>query len=231
MAQHDEPVGAAYDRLASTYDQAYADHRALAENYVLRRELTPLVSARQDVLDLGCGTGFLLDLIPTLDPGRYTGADVSEAMLCQARVKHPQGMFIVGDQSNLTLTQKFDVVTSLWSLNHATLDHVTDTIQGAWRTLRPGGTFFAVMGGPRRLTRAGYAENTPCQRAWPAKTIRKALDWWPGIKVRGLAMSVDRMPAWVPQAAQNLMTAAESATLGRVLPDACYFFIVRGVKP
>lgn len=41
------------------------------------------------MLDIGCGTGALLDL-GILDPARYTGIDSSQGMLNGLVLKHPQ---------------------------------------------------------------------------------------------------------------------------------------------
>jgi predicted TPR repeat methyltransferase len=53
--------------------------------------LDPSVT-RRHVLDLGCGTGWVLD---HLVPESYTGVDCSEAMLAELRRKHPDARTVL----------------------------------------------------------------------------------------------------------------------------------------
>lgn len=79
-----DDVPAFYDPIAPTYDTAFSDQDSEAEN----RAVMDLIGgiSGQRVLDIGCGTGLLLDY---LDPGSYTGIDPSHAMLNVLREKHP----------------------------------------------------------------------------------------------------------------------------------------------
>ena len=223
-------MAVAYDHLAGSYDQIYADHRCRAEDYALRKELTPLVSDRR-VLDLGCGTGFLLDLVPAVNPVKYTGVDVSEMMLARARIKHPAATFTIGDQYRLKVKEdSYDAVTSFWSLNYSDLTGLGRAVRAAWRGLRPGGVFYAVIATAKRLDRVAYGDEIPAHPTWPAADVRRRLLWWPGLTVRGLAMAVDHLPRRLPQAVHNLVTRIETHTLGHVMPDRFFFFVITGVK-
>ena len=75
----------AYDRVADCYDDHFDRPVDRWEDERLTELLAPHVN-RQSVLDLGCGTGWLLD---HLDPYAYTGVDCSAAMLERLSHKHP----------------------------------------------------------------------------------------------------------------------------------------------
>lgn len=77
-------VPAHYDPIAPSYDTAFSDPDSEAEN----RAVMDLIGdiSGQRVLDIGCGTGLLLDY---LTPDAYTGIDPSHAMLDILRAKHP----------------------------------------------------------------------------------------------------------------------------------------------
>ena len=78
-----------------------------------------LVAPGQRVLEIGCGTG---DLLNALDPTLGVGIDFSSEMVKRGAQKHPQIHFIQCDAHHLSLVQKFDViilsdlVNDLWNV-------------------------------------------------------------------------------------------------------------------
>lgn len=74
-----------YDRVAESYDSHFTRPVDRWEDDRLARLLRPLVEGRR-VLDLGCGTGWVLD---HLSPVHYVGIDRSQAMLDTLQRKHP----------------------------------------------------------------------------------------------------------------------------------------------
>jgi ubiquinone/menaquinone biosynthesis C-methylase UbiE len=77
-------VSEAYTLWAETYDDTANPMLVLEE-----RSLEPLLPslANKTVLDLGCGTGRLLNRLSSLATGWYLGVDVSSAMLARAAQK------------------------------------------------------------------------------------------------------------------------------------------------
>lgn len=73
-----------YDDIADRYDGLFCDERSKRENAEMFALLPRDVG---HLLDIGCGTGLLLDY---LSPDRYTGIDPSQKMLDRLKVKHPQ---------------------------------------------------------------------------------------------------------------------------------------------
>jgi hypothetical protein len=73
-----------YDAIATQYDGMFQDAASAAENHAVMDILGDVTASR--VLDIGCGTGLLLDYVT---PGAYCGLDPSTAMVAQLATKHP----------------------------------------------------------------------------------------------------------------------------------------------
>jgi SAM-dependent methyltransferase len=94
-----------YDEIAPDYDARYHKPSDEAENEHLADLCrTVFGSVAPRTLDVGCGTGLLLDLAVTA-PGMYTGVDPSQAMLNELVRKHPR-------VRNITAARMEDVVDS-----------------------------------------------------------------------------------------------------------------------
>jgi hypothetical protein len=106
-----------YDALASSYDE----HRPISEELASRlREAVAALTGQYPpaVLDVGCGTGRVLDLALTR-PDRYAGVDPSTPMLNQLVRKHPSvaGIYPMRIEQALALQiftpGQFEIVTIL----------------------------------------------------------------------------------------------------------------------
>ena len=76
-----------YDILAPTYDARYSTPEHSAENRQIAEMLGDLRNTR--VLDIGCGTGLLIDIMP-INPRRYLGVEPSQGMVNEFLRKHPE---------------------------------------------------------------------------------------------------------------------------------------------
>ena len=94
-----------------------------------------------DLLDVGCGTGFLLDLLAKQRDARYCGLDLSENMVNVAKGKDiPGAAFTVGSADRLPWPDaSFDVVTCSQSFHH--YPYPDAAMAEALRVLRPGGLY------------------------------------------------------------------------------------------
>lgn len=107
-----------YDALATEYDRRYLGEEDLKENETIRRLITRHFGAyAPSVLDIGCGTGLLLDLGVT-SPAVFTGIDPSQGMLNELIRKHPKVRSIIPGTFEEAWEQvrgkRYDAVVSLF---------------------------------------------------------------------------------------------------------------------
>lgn len=103
--------------------------------------------ARANVLDIGCGTGKLLNrLASEFTDLRGTGLDFSPGMLTQARQSRqhrPRLIFIQGNAESLPFAEsQFDAVFNTISFLH--YQHPEQFLSEVKRVLRVGGRFYLV---------------------------------------------------------------------------------------
>lgn len=141
-----------FDRWAPNYDWLFpsvfyqAIHQRLLD-YVNLPE-------QADVLDLGCGTGRLLDRLASEFPSlRGTGVDFSEEMIRQARLSkrdrhRPRLIFVQGNAEALPFAdEQFNAVFNTISfLHYRNPEQVFSEVS---RVLQPGGQFYLVDSAPR----------------------------------------------------------------------------------
>lgn len=133
--RHFNKQAAEYDRNESVYYSGPAKVScADAKQVVLARPF-------QRLLDVGCGTGFLLDQLAQAREAAYYGLDISENMLAVARGKEiPGAEFCQGVADSLPYPDGFfDVITCIQSFHH--YPDGDRAMQEAWRVLRPGGMY------------------------------------------------------------------------------------------
>ncbi|HEY9619619.1 MAG TPA: class I SAM-dependent methyltransferase [Crinalium sp.] len=134
-----------FDRWAPSYDWLFpsvfyqAIHQRLLDYVVLPDQA--------NVLDLGCGTGRLLNRLAAHFPElRGTGFDFSAEMLRQARRCnrfHPRLIFVPGTADALPFVDdQFDAVFSSISFLH--YPHPQQVFAEVSRVLKPGGCFYWV---------------------------------------------------------------------------------------
>jgi ubiquinone/menaquinone biosynthesis C-methylase UbiE len=102
---------------------------------------------RSQVLDLGCGTGKLLDRLADRFPDlQGIGVDLSAEMLRQARLAnrhHPRLIFVRGNAEDLPCgAGQFDAVFNTVSFLH--YQHPDRVFAEISRVLKPGGKFYLV---------------------------------------------------------------------------------------
>lgn len=66
------------------------------------------------ILDIGCGYGRLLTLLPSDWHGDYFGFDISQEFITIARVLHPGRNFMVADGRSVKLRGKYKYGIALW---------------------------------------------------------------------------------------------------------------------
>ena len=131
---YDQPEVSIYERSAFEYEKY-----AVYEN--LRKEQFPALELRgRSVLDVGCGSGQLVDYAYwTVRPERYVGIDPSAAQLVHFREKHPKyaDCLIRTTFDEYVTSQKFDVVACMFgSASYVATVEAVERMKGL---LRPGG--------------------------------------------------------------------------------------------
>ena len=93
------------------------------------------------LLDVGCGTGFLIDILAKQRPARYCGVDLSNEMIRVAKGKEiPGAAFAVGPADRLPYPdESFDIVTCSQSFHH--YPYPEKAMEEARRVLKPGGLY------------------------------------------------------------------------------------------
>jgi ubiquinone/menaquinone biosynthesis C-methylase UbiE len=134
-----------FDRWAPSYDWTFPSfiYQAIHKRLLTKVELP----AQANVLDLGCGTGRLLDRLATQFPDlRGTGLDFSPQMLRVARQNnrhHPRLIYLEGNAESLPFAEgQFDAVfNSISFLHYPEPQQVLNEVK---RVLSPGGKFYLV---------------------------------------------------------------------------------------
>ena len=92
-----------------------------------------------DVLDCGCGTGPMIEILCEKYPDKlYTGLDLTPEMIKKAKEKNlPNTNFVVGDCEKIPYeNESFDVIICTNSFHH--YPNPQDFFDNAYRVLRKG---------------------------------------------------------------------------------------------
>ena len=100
--------------MANVYDNAYVGKREQYEDSLINKYLLKHKILEGSVLDLGCGTGKVLEFKHNIT--EYYGIDLSKKMLKICRKRHQNVNLIKGDMGNLQTysKKKFDNVVSTY---------------------------------------------------------------------------------------------------------------------
>ncbi len=136
---------ALFDRWANSYDWTFPSfiYQAIHKRLLTKVEL----SANANVLDLGCGTGRLLNRLANQFPEiTGTGLDLSPQMLRVARQNNrhrPRLIYLEGNAENLPFAEgQFNAVFNTISFLH--YPQPDQVLKEVARVLSPGGKFYLV---------------------------------------------------------------------------------------
>jgi trans-aconitate 2-methyltransferase len=159
---------------AGLYDQKYDFVFKFGEDVV--QLLAPQADER--VLDLGCGTGYLTNLIA--EAGADTiGIDSSPEMIARARSLYPMLKFEVRNAVDFSFDQPFDAIFSNAAL-HWILEK-EKVIQSIYRNLRPGGRLVLEMGAKDNIKHIITAFKQVLQRYGYPQLAQREIWYFPSL--------------------------------------------------
>lgn len=98
---------------------------------------TARINSKDSVLEIGCGTGLFTRKVYALTKAHITATDLSGDLIEQARLKFPEGKFLIDDAMNMQFKHdSFDVVFGSSVLHHLDLSRSLTEI---YRVLKTGG--------------------------------------------------------------------------------------------
>ena len=110
--------------------------------------LAPMPGER--ILDVGCGTGHLTQMI-SRSGAIVTGIDSSVEMIATAHASYPEVEFVVADAANFTFERPFDAIFSNAALHW--VHEAEAAVRCMAQALRPGGRFVVEFGGKGNVRR------------------------------------------------------------------------------
>jgi SAM-dependent methyltransferase len=126
-----EAVESHFNSLAAEYE-TWKQKASYYYGYVMAG-LQAIIPPGKRVLELGCGTGAILD---SLKPSYGLGIDLSPEMVAVARQKRPHLRFEVGDVEHLSLSDSFDYVVMVDLVEH--LSSLSGSFKNLGHILKPG---------------------------------------------------------------------------------------------
>jgi SAM-dependent methyltransferase len=134
-----------HTRLATEYNKTEPHFREENVEKITARfaEIVKRTSARRQ-LDLGCGTGFMINIGKQFVK-EIVGVDVTQAMMDQVDLSGAASITLVRADTGqyVDAVGGFDIVTAYSFLHH--LFDITPTLKTAYDSLRKGGVFYADL--------------------------------------------------------------------------------------
>lgn len=139
-------VAASYDGVAAEYARRLADElehkpfdRALLDRFAAE------VRGTGPVADVGCGPGHVAAYLHARGVDA-TGVDLSPGMVAEARRRHPDIPFAVGDVTALDVPdESWAGALAFYSLIHLPRPEVTTALRELRRVVRPGGPLLVAF--------------------------------------------------------------------------------------
>ncbi|MEI0509935.1 class I SAM-dependent methyltransferase [Brachyspira intermedia] len=131
-----------FNKQASIYDEKdtiyYSKYGKISCNYV--SEYLKNIDYNK-LLDIGSGTGYLINMLKDKEMAEFYGLDLSEEMIKIAKSKNIENaQFILGSANKLPFDDDaFDIVTCIQSFHH--YPYPNEAMREAYRVLKKGGLY------------------------------------------------------------------------------------------
>lgn len=154
-----------------------------------------------NVLDVGCGSGNVLDGF-SRDAVRVFGLDMVPEMVRQAAEHHPADRFLVADAVRLPVRREsFDAATCLGLLEY--LNQPQDALRVIWHALRPGGIVIVSFPNKYSLFRTWSRWESSVERA-----LLRFRDWLTGRSPGDSGRPAYGHTQWSVESARKLLEGA-----------------------
>lgn len=101
------------------------------------------IDKEKNILEIGCGTGFVLNGLSEFKNYKLTGAEIHLAGLKFARKRLPDIEFIQVDATRMPFENQFDAIGAFDVLEHITEDELV--MRNVHKALKPKGLFFVSV--------------------------------------------------------------------------------------
>ncbi|MCF0117205.1 MAG: methyltransferase domain-containing protein, partial [Bacilli bacterium] len=140
-----------FSEIADSWDQhSSADLKSLEERLRVLK-----IKENESVLDLGCGTGILENILPRFT-NKITGLDISPYMIKNAKEKHPDINYVVGDFYTSVFKNKFDNI-----IIYNAYPHFIDKplfVKKVIQVLKKKGKFYLIHGASKEVINQCHKE-------------------------------------------------------------------------
>jgi len=142
MVQGIEQIGGFYDKIAREYaDRFSGDHARKPKDQEILSRFARELGGRRPAWDFGCGPGQTSRYLKDLGV-EIAGLDFSEAVLEQARTRHPDIHFQKGNFLDLPFeNDSIAGVVAFYAIVHFAKEDVRKGLREIFRVLQPGGIF------------------------------------------------------------------------------------------
>lgn len=142
MGQDLHRIKNTYDTVAEEYAAAFTgEHEKKPEDRKILLRFTHKIGSRKPVWDLGCGPGQTAEFLKNLGL-KISGLDISEKLLEQAAIIHPDIHFQKGNILELEFAgNSISGAVAFYSIVHFTEEQVKTAFSEVFRVLEPGGIF------------------------------------------------------------------------------------------
>jgi SAM-dependent methyltransferase len=123
-----------FDRIARLEDRSFWFR---ARNRLIVQLASEVTRPGDRLLEIGCGTGYVLEALVRECGLRATGAELHDEGLVHARRRVPDAEFVECDARLMPYDGAFDVVGAFDVIEH--IDDDVGVLRGLYRAVRPGG--------------------------------------------------------------------------------------------